>query len=125
MNLKHVLDAVAIFFIISNATYFGMIGMTYNMDYNIGVGSGESMEPVIAECDVIVFVGNDFEDAEKGDIIVYEGQGRMVAHEYIGASVAKGINNEEIDPVAVSESNYRGEVQAVLPTSSVCDIVRV
>ncbi|WP_141212216.1 S24/S26 family peptidase [Halorubrum ezzemoulense] len=93
--------------------------------YRLGVGSGDSMEPVISPCDTIIYENNDFEDAEKGEIIVYEGQGRMVAHEYMGSSVAKGINNEDIDPVAVSESNYRGEVQDVLPTSSVCDIVKV
>lgn len=87
---------------------------------SVGIGDGNSMQPQIYECDLMIYYNNGYENAEEGDTIVFTGQDRVVAHEYQGSGLAKGINNGYVDPVPITKDNYKGKVQFVIGTSKLC-----
>lgn len=89
--------------------------------YSVSVTQGESMEPVINEGDLLIV--DNGEMPSEGDIVAFKGQNRAIAHEYMGGGVAKGVNNEEIDPVQVTDKNTIGTVEVVIPTSEAYNVV--
>jgi len=90
--------------------------------FYFSVGSGDSMEPKISRCDLLLYQDKPFSQVERGDIIAYEHPARdeIIVHKYMGDHVAKGINNKYADSTEVTKENYRKTVRSILDTSGFC-----
>ncbi|QYY37022.1 S24/S26 family peptidase [Ruficoccus sp. ZRK36] len=80
-------------------------------------GEGISMAPLYGDNTVVVFDPIAFDDLRAGMVVLYEARdGRLICHALsrkIGRTwEVEGINNPDVDPERVTESNLKGVVYA-------------
>lgn len=85
----------------------------------IGAGAGISMAPLYGENTTLVITPVEFDMLERGMIVAYRSKdGRRIVHRLEFKSgdnwIARGINNDELDPEPVTRDNLLGVVYAVL-----------
>jgi len=83
--------------------------------YQVGTASGDSMEPNLHACEVLMVDETvSFSQVEAGDIIKFEWDGEPVIHRYQGNNLAIGDGNRDImNYERVDEDNYIGEVSVI------------
>lgn len=117
MNTTKLINSVAIVF----SLFIFLIGMFFLFtDYQPIVGTGSSMEPVYYQHDLMVMDTEGFE-VEEGDIIRYSYQDIDVGHKVVEVNKdyyrTRGVNNEGLDKVKVTDEMITGEVVFILPVS--------
>ena len=83
--------------------------------YQVGTTSGDSMEPNLHGCEVLMVDENvEFSEIQPGDIIKFEYNSEPVIHRYQGNNVALGDNNRDaLTYEKVDEENYIGKVSVI------------
>ena len=83
--------------------------------YQVGTTSGDSMEPNLEGCEVLVVDESvSFEQIEAGDIIKFQWEGEPVIHRYQGNNLALGDNNRDMmNYEKVTTENYIGKVSII------------
>ena len=91
---------------------------------HMGSGAGDSMAPVYGENTMLVITPIEFDELEQGMIVAYRSKdGRRIVHrlEYKQGDrwIARGLNNQALDPEPVTRDNLLGVVYAVLTAAPV------
>ena len=83
-------------------------------DMKYGYAAGISMVPVIGDGTQFLYYKPDIILVEPGQIILYSDDDNWIIHQAVlvleEGILAKGINNEMIDPVLITEENFKGIV---------------
>jgi len=91
-----------------------LVGMV-PVPYQVGTTNGDSMEPNLHGCEVLMVDKNvDFNEVEAGDIIKFQWDGEPVIHRYQGNGLALGDGNrDKMLYEKVTEENYIGKVSII------------
>jgi len=99
-----------------------------NTGWQIFKAEGQSMEPLFGKNSLVLTAHTDFKDLRLGMLVVYkDASGDLVAHRLVeradGGWVAKGYNNNKVDPALVTPNNLVGVIFGILNYKSGTDAV--
>jgi signal peptidase I len=97
-----------------------------NTGWKIFMVKGQSMEPHFGGNSLLLAARTEYKDLHAGMLVVYQdGVGDLVAHRIIECTdkgwIAKGFNNDKVDPYLVTSDNLQGVVFSIFNYKSGTD----